>query len=157
MTEKLWFESWQNMRLLSSKAPRLVQRPTQRTLQPVPQKWNIFHVCQRMLLCHVCKMNVFIIFYLLCKLISVTRINYCIVLDMTFTHDGNKTYVEGLINFEKMHMLAQTMRTIRYCRSRHLGKLHYKISSCMYIWFFFWVLFAIPDNTLQCVINQTKN
>ncbi|KDR12164.1 Rap guanine nucleotide exchange factor 4, partial [Zootermopsis nevadensis] len=40
--------------------------------------------------------------------------------DMTFTHEGNKTCLDGLVNFEKMHMLAQTMRTIRYCRSRHL-------------------------------------
>lgn len=42
--------------------------------------------------------------------------------DMTFTHEGNKTsLVDGLINFEKMHMLAQTLRTLRFCRSRHLG------------------------------------
>ncbi|XP_071049981.1 rap guanine nucleotide exchange factor 4 isoform X2 [Onthophagus taurus] len=40
--------------------------------------------------------------------------------DMTFTHEGNKTSMEGLVNFEKMHMLAQTMRTLRFCRSRHL-------------------------------------
>ncbi|GLV32312.1 Exchange protein directly activated by cAMP [Carabus blaptoides fortunei] len=40
--------------------------------------------------------------------------------DMTFTHEGNKTCIDGLVNFEKMHMLAQTMRSIRYCRSRHL-------------------------------------
>ncbi|KAF7282257.1 hypothetical protein GWI33_003053 [Rhynchophorus ferrugineus] len=33
---------------------------------------------------------------------------------------GNKTSLDGLVNFEKMHMLAQTMRTIRFCRSRHL-------------------------------------
>lgn len=46
---------------------------------------------------------------------------HCVV-DMTFTHDGNETLLEnGLVNFEKMHMLAQTMRTLRYCRSRHLG------------------------------------
>lgn len=44
------------------------------------------------------------------------------VSDMTFVHEGNKTSVDGLVNFEKMHMLAQTMRTLRYCRSRHLGK-----------------------------------
>lgn len=43
--------------------------------------------------------------------------------DMTFTHEGNKTCIDGLVNFEKMHMLAQTMRSIRYCRSRHLGNL----------------------------------
>ncbi|KAF2898240.1 hypothetical protein ILUMI_07929, partial [Ignelater luminosus] len=40
--------------------------------------------------------------------------------DMTFTHEGNKTSLDGLVNFEKMHMLAQTLRTIRFCRSRHL-------------------------------------
>ncbi|KAF4532333.1 hypothetical protein B566_EDAN003636 [Ephemera danica] len=40
--------------------------------------------------------------------------------DMTFTHEGNKTCLDGLVNFEKMHMLAQTMRTIRYCRNRQL-------------------------------------
>ncbi|XP_066996173.1 rap guanine nucleotide exchange factor 4, partial [Anabrus simplex] len=43
-----------------------------------------------------------------------------LIKDMTFTHEGNKTCLDGLVNFEKMHMLAQTMRTIRYCRSRHL-------------------------------------
>lgn len=41
--------------------------------------------------------------------------------DMTFAHEGNKTSLDGLVNFEKMHMMAQTMRTIRFCRSRHLG------------------------------------
>uniref|UniRef100_A0A1B6CZD4 Rap guanine nucleotide exchange factor 4 n=1 Tax=Clastoptera arizonana TaxID=38151 RepID=A0A1B6CZD4_9HEMI len=40
--------------------------------------------------------------------------------DMTFVHEGNKTSMDGLVNFEKMHMLAQAMRTLRYCRSRHL-------------------------------------
>ena len=42
--------------------------------------------------------------------------------DMTFAHEGNKTSRDGLVNFEKMHILAMTMRTIRYCRSRHLGE-----------------------------------
>ncbi|XP_055921029.1 rap guanine nucleotide exchange factor 4 isoform X8 [Eupeodes corollae] len=41
--------------------------------------------------------------------------------DMTFAHEGNKTSLDGLVNFEKMHMMAQTMRTIRFCRSRSLG------------------------------------
>ncbi|KAK3865254.1 hypothetical protein Pcinc_029129 [Petrolisthes cinctipes] len=41
--------------------------------------------------------------------------------DMTFTHEGNRSSLDSLINFEKMHMLAQTLRTIRYCRSRPLG------------------------------------
>ncbi|CAM6032150.1 unnamed protein product, partial [Sphagnum compactum] len=43
--------------------------------------------------------------------------------DMTFAHEGNKTSVDGLVNFEKMHMMAQTMRTVRFCRSRHLDPL----------------------------------
>lgn len=38
--------------------------------------------------------------------------------DMTFTHEGNKTYFESLVNFEKMHMIAQTLRTVMYCRSQ---------------------------------------
>lgn len=50
--------------------------------------------------------------------------------DMTFAHEGNKTYLEnGLINFEKMQMIAQTLRTIRYCKSRPL-KL--EPSACKY-------------------------
>lgn len=41
--------------------------------------------------------------------------------DMTFAHEGNKTYLEnGLINFEKMQMIAQTLRTVRYCKSRSM-------------------------------------
>ncbi|RWS21385.1 cAMP-dependent rap1 guanine-nucleotide exchange factor-like protein, partial [Leptotrombidium deliense] len=39
--------------------------------------------------------------------------------DMTFAHEGNKTFLEkGLINFEKMQMISQTLRIIRYCRGR---------------------------------------
>ncbi|XP_020717150.1 rap guanine nucleotide exchange factor 4 isoform X2 [Ceratitis capitata] len=41
--------------------------------------------------------------------------------DMTFAHEGNKTSLDGLVNFEKMHMMAQTMRTMRYCRSRTIS------------------------------------
>ncbi|KAK7489572.1 hypothetical protein BaRGS_00019206, partial [Batillaria attramentaria] len=40
--------------------------------------------------------------------------------DMTFTHEGNKTYFDSLVNFEKMHMIAQTLRTVIYCRSHPL-------------------------------------
>lgn len=40
--------------------------------------------------------------------------------DMTFTHEGNKTYFDGLVNFEKMHMIAQTLKTVRFCRSSNL-------------------------------------
>ncbi|KAJ8309151.1 hypothetical protein KUTeg_014025 [Tegillarca granosa] len=40
--------------------------------------------------------------------------------NLTFTHEGNKTYFDGLVNFEKMHMIAQTMKTVRFCRSQSL-------------------------------------
>ena len=51
------------------------------------------------------------------------------ILDMTFTNDGNSTVQEasGLINFEKMHLLAQTLRTLRFCRGRQLCKSTYVV------------------------------
>ncbi|VDO24567.1 unnamed protein product [Brugia timori] len=36
--------------------------------------------------------------------------------DLTFTHEGNKTYFAGLINFEKMHMIANILRGFRQCK-----------------------------------------
>ncbi|EJD75124.1 rap guanine nucleotide exchange factor 1 [Loa loa] len=36
--------------------------------------------------------------------------------DLTFTHEGNKTYFAGLINFEKMHMIANVLRGFRQCK-----------------------------------------
>ncbi|ODN00672.1 Rap guanine nucleotide exchange factor 4 [Orchesella cincta] len=44
-----------------------------------------------------------------------------ILKDMTFTHEGNKTFTDGLVSFEKMHMLAQTIRIMRHARSRPLN------------------------------------
>ncbi|KAB5577133.1 hypothetical protein PHYPO_G00206430 [Pangasianodon hypophthalmus] len=41
-----------------------------------------------------------------------------LIKDMTFTHEGNKTFVDSLVNFEKMRMIANTVRIIRYCRSQ---------------------------------------
>ncbi|CAH1788290.1 unnamed protein product [Owenia fusiformis] len=41
--------------------------------------------------------------------------------DITFTHEGNKTYFDHLVNFEKMHMISQTIRIIRQCRSKPLS------------------------------------
>ncbi|XP_066497445.1 rap guanine nucleotide exchange factor 4 isoform X2 [Hoplias malabaricus] len=41
-----------------------------------------------------------------------------LIKDMTFTHEGNKTYVDSLVNFEKMRMIANTVRIMRYCRSQ---------------------------------------
>ncbi|XP_061591326.1 rap guanine nucleotide exchange factor 3 isoform X1 [Cololabis saira] len=38
--------------------------------------------------------------------------------DMTFIHEGNPTYVDKLVNFEKMRMLAKTVKIVRNCRSQ---------------------------------------
>nr|XP_029479197.1 rap guanine nucleotide exchange factor 4 isoform X2 [Oncorhynchus nerka] len=44
-----------------------------------------------------------------------------LIKDMTFTHDGNKTFIDSLVNFEKMRMIANTVRIVRYCRSLPFG------------------------------------
>ncbi|KJH45385.1 RasGEF domain protein [Dictyocaulus viviparus] len=41
--------------------------------------------------------------------------------DLTFIHEGNKTYYNGLVNFEKMHMIANILRSFRQCKSRCTG------------------------------------
>uniref|UniRef100_A0A4W4H2S7 Rap guanine nucleotide exchange factor 4 n=1 Tax=Electrophorus electricus TaxID=8005 RepID=A0A4W4H2S7_ELEEL len=41
-----------------------------------------------------------------------------LIKDMTFTHEGNKTFIDSLVNFEKMRMIASTVRIMRYCRSQ---------------------------------------
>ncbi|XP_058619863.1 rap guanine nucleotide exchange factor 3 isoform X2 [Onychostoma macrolepis] len=38
--------------------------------------------------------------------------------DMTFIHEGNKNYTDKLVNFEKMRMIARTVKTVRECRSQ---------------------------------------
>ncbi|RXN05364.1 rap guanine nucleotide exchange factor 3-like isoform X2 [Labeo rohita] len=38
--------------------------------------------------------------------------------DMTFIHEGNKNYTDKLVNFEKMRMIARTVKTVRDCRSQ---------------------------------------
>ncbi len=43
-----------------------------------------------------------------------------ILKDMTFTHEGNKTLSNGLVNFEKMRFLSATIRTMRKCRRNQL-------------------------------------
>lgn len=45
---------------------------------------------------------------------------------MTFTHEGNKTFFNGLVNFEKMRLISNTIRTMRKCRSAQLGNLNKK-------------------------------
>uniref|UniRef100_A0A4W4DYV1 Rap guanine nucleotide exchange factor (GEF) 3 n=1 Tax=Electrophorus electricus TaxID=8005 RepID=A0A4W4DYV1_ELEEL len=41
--------------------------------------------------------------------------------DMTFIHEGNKNYTDNLVNFEKMRMIAKTMKIVRGCRSQPYG------------------------------------
>ncbi|KAK7939574.1 hypothetical protein WMY93_002900 [Mugilogobius chulae] len=41
-----------------------------------------------------------------------------LIKDMTFTHEGNKTFIDNLVNFEKMRMIANTVKIVRYCRSQ---------------------------------------
>uniref|UniRef100_A0A803SQX3 Rap guanine nucleotide exchange factor 4 n=1 Tax=Anolis carolinensis TaxID=28377 RepID=A0A803SQX3_ANOCA len=41
-----------------------------------------------------------------------------LIKDMTFTHEGNKTFIDSLVNFEKMRMISNTVRTVKFCRSQ---------------------------------------
>uniref|UniRef100_A0A7N6ARB8 Rap guanine nucleotide exchange factor (GEF) 3 n=1 Tax=Anabas testudineus TaxID=64144 RepID=A0A7N6ARB8_ANATE len=38
--------------------------------------------------------------------------------DVTFIHEGNPNYVDKLVNFEKMRMIAKTVKIVRGCRSQ---------------------------------------
>uniref|UniRef100_A0A8C3AYF9 Rap guanine nucleotide exchange factor (GEF) 5a n=1 Tax=Cyclopterus lumpus TaxID=8103 RepID=A0A8C3AYF9_CYCLU len=40
--------------------------------------------------------------------------------DITFIHEGNKTFHDNLVNFEKLHMIADTVRMIRHCQSNEV-------------------------------------
>uniref|UniRef100_A0ACB8EMU7 Rap guanine nucleotide exchange factor 3 n=2 Tax=Sphaerodactylus townsendi TaxID=933632 RepID=A0ACB8EMU7_9SAUR len=37
--------------------------------------------------------------------------------DMTFIHEGNRTLVDNLVNFEKLRMMAKAVRLVHRCRS----------------------------------------
>ncbi|KAK9396903.1 rap guanine nucleotide exchange factor-like 1 [Crotalus adamanteus] len=43
-----------------------------------------------------------------------------ILKDLTFLHEASKTLVDGLINVEKLHSVAEKVRSIRKCRSQPL-------------------------------------
>ncbi|XP_051527010.1 rap guanine nucleotide exchange factor 5 isoform X2 [Myxocyprinus asiaticus] len=47
--------------------------------------------------------------------------------DITFIHEGNKTFHDNLVNFEKLHMIADTVRLIRYCQTDQTGN---ELSQC---------------------------
>ncbi|XP_050790731.1 rap guanine nucleotide exchange factor-like 1 isoform X1 [Gopherus flavomarginatus] len=44
-----------------------------------------------------------------------------ILKDLTFVHEGSKTLLDGLVNVEKLHSIAEKVRTIRKYRSRPLS------------------------------------
>ncbi|KAG8573256.1 hypothetical protein GDO81_012336 [Engystomops pustulosus] len=41
--------------------------------------------------------------------------------DVTFIHEGNKTFLDNLVNFEKLHMIADTVRSLRHCRNNQFA------------------------------------
>lgn len=41
--------------------------------------------------------------------------------DVTFIHEGNKTFLDNLVNFEKLHMIADAVRSLRHCRHNQFG------------------------------------
>ncbi|XP_076016740.1 rap guanine nucleotide exchange factor 5b isoform X2 [Genypterus blacodes] len=41
--------------------------------------------------------------------------------DITFIHEGNKTFHDNLVNFQKLHMIADTVRLIRQCQRDHMA------------------------------------
>ncbi|XP_078394998.1 rap guanine nucleotide exchange factor 5-like isoform X2 [Cetorhinus maximus] len=41
--------------------------------------------------------------------------------DVTFIHEGNKTFLDNLINFEKLHMIADSIRLLRHCRNNQIS------------------------------------
>uniref|UniRef100_A0A7N5ZVL9 Rap guanine nucleotide exchange factor (GEF) 3 n=1 Tax=Anabas testudineus TaxID=64144 RepID=A0A7N5ZVL9_ANATE len=44
--------------------------------------------------------------------------------DVTFIHEGNPNYVDKLVNFEKMRMIAKTVKIVRGCRSQPYNSDH---------------------------------
>ncbi|XP_022529708.2 rap guanine nucleotide exchange factor 5b [Astyanax mexicanus] len=43
--------------------------------------------------------------------------------DITFIHEGNKTFLDKLVNFEKLHMIADMVRIIRQCQADRMGNM----------------------------------
>uniref|UniRef100_H3BIN0 Rap guanine nucleotide exchange factor 3 n=1 Tax=Latimeria chalumnae TaxID=7897 RepID=H3BIN0_LATCH len=65
--------------------------------------------------------------------------------DMTFVHDGNKTYLENLVNFEKMRMIATTVRIIQHCRSQPYSEQSQSIKNLVSIQAYFQQLKVIDQ------------
>uniref|UniRef100_A0A3Q0SBF5 Rap guanine nucleotide exchange factor 5 n=1 Tax=Amphilophus citrinellus TaxID=61819 RepID=A0A3Q0SBF5_AMPCI len=53
--------------------------------------------------------------------------------DITFIHEGNKTFHDNLVNFEKLHMIADTVRMIRHCQSDQPGGCSHSLIELNYV------------------------
>uniref|UniRef100_A0A673ZS81 Rap guanine nucleotide exchange factor 4b n=1 Tax=Salmo trutta TaxID=8032 RepID=A0A673ZS81_SALTR len=51
-------------------------------------------------------------FYAEFEITSLNRVH------MTFSHEGKKTFIDNMVNFEKMRVIANTIRAVRHCRSQ---------------------------------------
>uniref|UniRef100_A0A3Q1JP95 Rap guanine nucleotide exchange factor (GEF) 3 n=1 Tax=Anabas testudineus TaxID=64144 RepID=A0A3Q1JP95_ANATE len=56
--------------------------------------------------------------------------------DVTFIHEGNPNYVDKLVNFEKMRMIAKTVKIVRGCRSQPYSKCFSRIcqTTSTHVW-----------------------
>ncbi|XP_031432824.1 rap guanine nucleotide exchange factor 5-like [Clupea harengus] len=43
--------------------------------------------------------------------------------DITFIHEGNKTFLDNLLNFDKLHMIAESARLIKHCQLDPMGDM----------------------------------
>ncbi|XP_055020057.1 rap guanine nucleotide exchange factor 5-like isoform X1 [Boleophthalmus pectinirostris] len=57
------------------------------------------------------------------KKMKAPKIPFLLLLlkDITFIHEGNKTFHDNLVNFEKLHMIAEAVRIIRQCQNDMMG------------------------------------
>uniref|UniRef100_A0A8C5FZE1 Rap guanine nucleotide exchange factor 5-like n=1 Tax=Gouania willdenowi TaxID=441366 RepID=A0A8C5FZE1_GOUWI len=54
--------------------------------------------------------------------------------DLTFIHECNKTFHDNLVNFEKLHMIADMARLIRQCQKDPMGDLEVRsYVNCLHI------------------------
>uniref|UniRef100_A0A665V5S7 Rap guanine nucleotide exchange factor 5 n=1 Tax=Echeneis naucrates TaxID=173247 RepID=A0A665V5S7_ECHNA len=76
--------------------------------------------------------------------------------DITFIHEGNKTFHDNLVNFEKLHMIADAVRLIRLCQKDRTGQ--YSPLSGIFFFFFFFLMVSTDVrayfDSLHIIDNQ---
>uniref|UniRef100_A0A8C2GSP0 Zgc:171558 n=1 Tax=Cyprinus carpio TaxID=7962 RepID=A0A8C2GSP0_CYPCA len=82
------------------------------TWEKLPSKFKKFYA----------EFEIFLMINTTCHKYYITTVlqhkTFILFSDMTFTHEGNKTFIDGLVNFEKMRLIANTVRAMRHCRSQ---------------------------------------